>query len=55
MNLPEEFTKIKLGDIRGRLELVSQSDIDKASALMDAKGIDLAIREGLDIDLMNGI
>ena len=32
--------------------MVSQADIDRASKTMDEKGVDLPIREGLDLDML---
>ena len=49
------MSHIKVTDIRGRNELISQEEIDRASVLMDAKGIDRPIREGIGVDLHLGL
>ena len=54
LNFPEGATNIKLGDIRTRHELVPQPEIDRANSFMNAKGANLPIREGMDIDVNLG-
>ena len=45
-----ELSHIRVSDVRVRNELVAQEEIDRASALMDAKGVDMPLREGMDVD-----
>ena len=50
-----ELSHIRISDLRVRNELVAQEEIDRASALMDAKGVDMPLREGMDVDAALGL